>query len=87
MNFIKKLIEGCYITGTLLPFLENYFSDFTRRYWALKKEEVLNLRIFVLFSFRDCVILGGHILNISKTIFRKLIFHGRVSDQVHDVLL
>ena len=36
---------------TLLQFLENYCAAVTKRYWALKKEEILNLTIFVLFSF------------------------------------
>ena len=48
--------------GKLFHFLENYFAAVTKRYWTLKKEEILNLTIFFLFSF---VILGGHILNIS----------------------
>ena len=33
------------------------------------------------------MILAGFILNISKTIFKKLIFHLRLSDQLLDVLL
>ena len=36
---------------TLLQFLENYGAAVTKRYWALKKEEILNLTIFVLFVF------------------------------------
>ena len=50
-NFIKNLTEKCDIMGTLLPFHENYCAAVTKRYWGLKKEEVLNMRIFVLFSF------------------------------------
>ena len=73
---------------TLLQFLENCCSAVTKKYWALKKEEILNLTIFVLFSFFfNYVILGGHVLNISKTIFMKLILHLRLSDQLNDVLL
>ena len=37
--------------GTLLPFLEKYCAAVTKKYWALKKEEILNLTFFVLFSF------------------------------------
>ena len=72
---------------TLLQFLENYGAAVTKRYWALKKEEILNLTIFVLFFFFNYVILGGHILNISKTMFMKLILHLRLSDQLNYVLL
>ena len=37
--------------GTFLRFLENYSAAVTKRYWALKKEEILNLVTFALFSF------------------------------------
>ena len=37
--------------GSLFLFLENYCSAVTKKYWALKKEEILILTIFVLFSF------------------------------------
>ena len=37
--------------GTLLRFPENYFAAVSKKYWALKKEEILNLTIFVLISF------------------------------------
>ena len=37
--------------GTPVPFLENYCAALTKKYYALEKEEILNLRIFVLFSF------------------------------------
>ena len=37
--------------GTLLRFLENYCAAVTRKYWALKKEEIVNLTIFGLFNF------------------------------------
>ena len=37
--------------GTPLPFLENYYAALTKKYQALEKGEILNLRIFVLFSF------------------------------------
>ena len=42
--------------------------------------------MFVLV-FCNYLILGGHILNISKTIFPKLILHVRISYQLHDVRL
>ena len=33
------------------------------------------MTIFLLFTFCNYIILGGDILDISKTLFRKLIFH------------
>ena len=37
--------------GDTSSFLENYCAAVTKRYWALEKEEILNLTVFVLFSF------------------------------------
>ena len=37
--------------GTLLRFVQNYRTPVTKKYWALKKEIILNLKIFVPFSF------------------------------------
>ena len=37
--------------GTLLRFLENYCAAISKKYWPLKKEETVNVTIFVLFSF------------------------------------
>ena len=34
--------------GTLLCFSEHYCAAVTKMYWALKKEEIINLTIFVL---------------------------------------
>ena len=42
-------MQRCYIKWT--HFLENYCAAFTKTYWALKKEETVNLTIFVLFTF------------------------------------
>ena len=36
---------------TLLQFLENYCAAVTKKYWSLKKEEILNLTIFALLRF------------------------------------
>ena len=72
----------------LLRFLENYCATaaVTKKYWALKKEELLNPTILALFwRFCNYVMLGGHILSISKTIFTKLIFHLSLSDKLSDV--
>ena len=43
------------------------------------KEEILNLTIFVRFSFLQLRNIWGHVLNISKTIFPKLTLHLRIS--------
>ena len=55
-------------------------------YWGLKKREIVNLAIFVVFFFND-ILLGGNIVNISKTIFLKLIFHLQPSYQLPADLL
>ena len=39
------------ITGTLLRFLQNYSVLVTKKYWALEKEEILNLIVLILVSF------------------------------------
>ena len=38
------------MTETLLCFCENYCAAVIKKYWALKKQEILNLTVFVLFS-------------------------------------
>ena len=37
--------------GTLFPFLKNYCAAVTKKYWALKKEELLNPTFLLLFKF------------------------------------
>ena len=37
--------------GTLLRFLQNYCAAVTKKYWAVKKEEIVNQTTFALFSF------------------------------------
>ena len=37
--------------GKLLRFLENYCAAVTKKYWALKKEQILNLTPLVVFKF------------------------------------
>ena len=37
--------------GKLLRFLENYCAALTKKYFALKKEQILNLTTLVRFSF------------------------------------
>ena len=75
------------ITGTLLCFSENYLAAVTKTYLILKKEEIVNMEIFVLFRFWLYAILRRNILNISKTIFEKLIFHLRLREQLPVVFL
>ena len=76
----------CNITGTLLSLLKNYCAAVAKKYWALKREEILKLTISPCLLFCNYVILGGHILNISKMIFTKLIFHLRFSDKLPHVV-
>ena len=74
--------------GTLHPFLKNYCATVTKKYWALKKKKTIQIRQFwCCLVFCDYVILAGHNLNISKTIFAKLIFHLCLSDKLPGVLL
>ena len=40
-----------YITGVLCRFCESYSAVVTKTYWALKKDENVNMTIFALFSF------------------------------------
>ena len=37
--------------GTLLRFFKNYCAAVTKKYWTLKKEEIVNVTIFALFYF------------------------------------
>ena len=63
------------------------FAVVTKTFWALKGAEIFNMTIFILFVFCNYVILGGNILNISETIFTKLVFDVRLNDQLPYVLL
>ena len=44
-------MEKYFITEARLCFLQNYCAIVTKKYWALEKEEILNLTIFILLSF------------------------------------
>ena len=47
--------------GKLLRFLENFCAALTKKYFALKKEQSLNLATLVLFSFLQlCNIRGKY---------------------------
>ena len=50
MNFIEKLLEKCDIKRKHRLFFKNYCATVTKKIWTLKKEEIVNLTIFVLFS-------------------------------------
>ena len=73
--------------GKLLRFLEKNCPPVLKKYWTLENGEILNLTIFILLVFCNYVVLGRHIVNISKAMFTKLIFNLRVSDQLPDILL
>ena len=69
-------------------FCTNYIAISTNFYCTHKIGEILNLTIFVRLSlFCNSVILGEHIIYISKRIFPKVILHLRISNQLHDVRL
>ena len=80
-------MQTCYIKETRILFCTNYSTISTNVYCTLKIAETLNLRILVRFVFCNYVILGGHFLNISRTIFLKVILHLRISYELHDVRL
>ena len=75
-------MQKSYIKGTPTILCTKYSTISTNVHCT---QEILNLTIFGLLIFCNYVILGGHILNISKTIFPKLILHMRIRDQLHDV--
>ena len=77
-------MQKSYMKGTPTLLCTKYSTISTNVHCT---QEILNLTIFVPFSFSNYVISGGHILNISKTIFPKLILHMRIRDQLHDVRL
>ena len=90
--------QELYIKGRLLRFSGSYFAVIIKTSWALKKEEIVNITIWVFFIsfvnivleiyvFCNYVVLRRHILNISKTVFMKLIFHLQRSDELSDVVL
>ena len=70
--------------GDILRFKKSVSCKFD---WSLIVKETLILAIYSSLVFCYYIILGGHILNISKTIFPKLIFHLPLSYQISDVLL
>ena len=45
--------------GKLLRFLKNYCAVVTKKYWALKKEQILNLTSFIVFSFLQLYNIRG----------------------------
>ena len=64
--------------------MPHFKNQFAQSLIAHLKQETLNL--FFSLVFCNYVILGGHILNISK-MFPKLIFYLQLSYQLSDVLL
>ena len=80
-------MQKFYMKRTRLLFSTNYSTVCTKFYSTLKIEAILNLTIFVLFSFLSLHNIREHMLNISKTIFPKMIFHLRLSYQLPDVFL
>ena len=73
--------------GKPLRFFENYCASFTKKYWALEKKKLEICQFLSSLVFCNYVILGEHILNISKTIFTKLILHLRLRNRLPDVPL
>ena len=68
-----------------LRFSINYSTVFINIYCSFKIEKKWKTwKICCLSSFRNYVILRGHILNISKTVFAKLIFCQRPQNLLSD---
>ena len=87
LNSIQQLLKKCCIKESLRRLSDISYDVVTKTYWALENKEILNLTISVLFTSCHYVVLGGYILNISKTLSRKLIFDLRLGDQLSDVPL
>ena len=74
----------CYIKGTQHSLSVNYCVGNTSFYWSAYKRSYNCSRLLV---FNNKVILWGHILNVCKTRFLKLIFYLLPSYELSDVLL
>ena len=72
--------------GDTCSFSTHYFTVLPKIYCTIKIEVILNLKFWSSLVFCNCVILGGHILNIWKTIFLKLMLYLRLSCQLPEVV-
>ena len=73
--------------GHFFVFLKIFVQLSLRFIGHLKKPEIVNLTFLSSLVFGNYVILGGHILNISKAKYPKLLFHLQLSYQLPADLL
>lgn len=65
-----------YINGTHLCYLSTgYFNVVSKIYCTFKIERIGNNKNFVILSFLGLSYMKGHILNVFRTVFAKLLFH------------
>ena len=86
-TYVKMLYYVILLSGLLFVFLKIIIHLSLRSIGHLKKKKFQIGQFSSCLDFCNYVILGGHFLSISKTIFTKLMFHLRLSDQLPDVLL
>ena len=85
LTLYENVCKKCYIKGTRLRLSTNLLRlQLSLRFTAhLRRRNYESDNFCPLYFF----LIGRHILNISKTIFPKLIFHLQLSYQVSDALL
>ena len=76
----------CYFKGMFLDFSESYSAFVTKTYWVLQKEEIVNMKIFLLFTHLKLHNIRGTYCKYFKIIFTKLVFHLRLSKKLPDVI-
>ena len=76
-----------YVKGRHTIFCTNYSRTSTNVCCTLKIGDILNLKKFFRFSYLQLRNIRGHSLNISKTMFPKLLLDLQISYQLHDARL
>ena len=82
----KKLRKNLILSRHILLFLEIIIQLSLRFISHIKQKHLYIIKILLSLVFCNYVILGGHILNIYKTVFLKLIFHQQLRNQLTDAL-
>ena len=83
----KNLCKNFTLRGQVFFFLYIILQLALTFFFTPKIEEFFNFTLFSTLVFCNFVILGAHILNISKTIFEKQILDLSISYQLPDVRL
>ena len=83
--FPKNLCKNVRFRGHIFVFLQIILQLSLSFIAHLKYKQNVNHKKLTIFSLCNYVILRGRILNISKTVFPKLIFHRSLENQLPDV--